>query len=177
MRIFTGSRDRASNYRPSSSAESSGLRKSELLSDIFNNQPAPKGQVSNIKLRLSHFSRTLSRDLRDEIKEFLNENPSIAEELDHIYLPEHGTMKMDELRARKLAMYNQWVQMGRGGLDEGEENESLQPYITIHQEEKDEEIGALFEQSDQKRRLYRQEMERNAPNYYYQAYPETYAFN
>lgn len=156
-------------------SEGTRLRRSEMVADIFNNQDSGKA-AGEVKLRLSHASRKLGEDLRTRVQDFLKANKDLASDLNNIELPEESRGSPKHLAVRRMGMYLQWLRIRE--IDETAElSEAEQPLQQLRQHGKDEEMRGLFGEYDAQRKAIREQHQKQAPNYYYMAYPETYSFN
>lgn len=173
MQIFSEIR----RYQQPASSPSEGspkLRRSEMLADIFNNQESGKAS-GDVKVRLSNASRRLGEALRSRVDAFLKENKAVGKDLQAIELPEESRGSSKHLAVRRMGMYLQWLRIREG--DDSELSEAEQPFEQLRSHGKDEEMRGLFQQYDDERQAIREQHKKQAPNYYYMAYPETYSFN
>lgn len=153
------------------------LRRSEVVSDIFNNRSDKKDTEGDVKLRLSHASRRISEGLRQRVSSFLKDEPELAQALEEIPLEEEGVKKGASQSVRRMSTYLQWVHI-RGASDEGGElTEAELPYAAVQALGKDEEMASLFKQRETDHEKVQEERKRQAPHYYYMAFPEVYSFN
>ncbi len=159
------------------------LAKNELIADIFNNKPSDKEQKKDSKIRLSHTSSALHQELVNEVKLLLNNDKGLAKAVDEIPLPDNGYISLShnsDLTIRKLSAYNLWLRIMAENTSEEEsveENEELAPFLSLQARGKDNEIKSIYEENQAKRLRLNAERAKDAPNYYYAIYPETYAFN
>lgn len=172
MRIFGGLQRNRGSY-DLNSREGQRLAKSDLIGDLFNNRSAGV-DGHDVKVRLSRTSRRLSQQLHEKVEDFLSTHDEISEELSRVPLDEDGELST---KSRQLAAYLRWLEIRRGNFEEEAVSEGEQPYLKIHRLGKDEEMRSIYHEFHESRLQHQEARRRNAPNYYYLAYPETYAFN
>jgi predicted transcriptional regulator YdeE len=176
MRISSGLRGFGASVA-GGAKENSTLKKSEVVADLFNNPLSLEEGRKDVKLRLSNSSRKLTLELEQKVEHFLGENQEIKEKLAEIELPESAYAQTDpnEQPVRKIAAYLHWLNIHEARETEPEEQEA--PFLAINAAGKNEELRAIVHEQNEKRQLLQNERKKHAPSYYYQAYPEAYAFN
>ena len=145
------------------------LRRSELVSDLFNNRGDAK-DAADVKLRLSHAARKLTDALRGRVEGFLKENKALGKDLDQIDLPDGARGSPGQVAVRKMSMYLQWEKLSDPDV-------AAPTFEAVRSHGKDTEMREIFDQYDADRQRIQKERQQAAPNYYYMAFPETYSFN
>lgn len=172
MRVFGGwrgvNRDVASRQ-----SGVKGLKKSEMIADLFNNKEGEGEEKQSVKLRLSHASRALISELRKNVHDLIQSHSSLASALDAVEFPDEewsSPSSSSDLSVRKVAAYLRWKELG--SPQEGSDG-----FEAISAAGADEEIQKIFEENWKKHEELRSMRSSTAPNYYYLVYPETYSFN
>ncbi len=181
MRISNNSGKRpivSNNTKQESSKTTLGLKKSEVLSDLFNNAAPKKEANGSVRVRISHTSKALYKDLRVQIKEFLLQNKEVSKVIEEIPIEvENGTSgAASDLTVRRLIAYHQWL-----GIQEQEEggvkDEESAPFNLVQKQDKDAAIKEIFQKHAEQQKSAIQGHLKSTPSYYYTIYPETYSFN
>lgn len=152
-----------------------GLYKSDVIGDIFNNRQENNEEKRHVKVCISQTSQLLANDLKKDFENFLGKNKEVAKLLKNIQIPENEytcQAKNSDLSIRKIRSYLRWLQ-----FKEKNKSPENKTYLSIHELNKDEDIKAIFIKNDTKRKDIHANRCKNIPNYYYLVYPETYAFN
>jgi len=168
--------------RTSDSQQAPSLKRSEVISDIFNNPTEDKDKDGDAKVRLSHTSRRLTEDLKNALNKFLSKNKPIAKVLHELPLPDNEYLSAksnSDLTLRKAYAYRQWLLIHESSEKDPnvEPHEQEAPYLAIHTQDKDEEIKNLLASHEEKYAHIKNQRSKNIPNYYYEFFPETYSFN
>jgi len=160
-------------------SEVSGLRKSEIIADIFNHRPDDSGAKRDVRVYLSHASRALNAEFHGEVSAFLKQNPKIEKNLSRIELSGEGweRVRPEQLIMRRLVAYVNWLKIREHCQEEFAVGDQNDVYMAIHSEGQDERIKVLVAANDARREAVETKRKRYFPNYYYMMYPETYAFN
>lgn len=166
--------------QPDGTGVALGLKRSDLIDDLFNNHKREKeSESSTVKLRLSKSSRALAYELKQTVKDFLNEHREIRDAVQEIPVPHQGeeerTLPGDH-SVRRLTSYLKWLQIKENSAS-AELPSDDDPYEAIHAAGKDSEIKSLFDSYEQARQTLKEHLNRHAPSYYYSVFPETYSFN
>ena len=151
-----------------------GLKKSDLMADIFNNNISERGEKRDARLNISRSSQALVEDFKRDVVEFLSHNKDVAKELKNVELSEDGAGNND-FPERKMRLYIAWLS-GQGASKEGSLEEE-DAFLAVHRLGKDKEIIAIYEDHERKVLSLRSSMIKNSPTYYYQVFPEAYSFN
>lgn len=184
MRISNTSGNRhvlssASGTKKENSKPVLGLKKSELLSDLFNNS-TPKNEANgSVRLRISHTSKALYKKLKVQIKEFLSQNKEISKAIDEIPIDveEGRAVSEADLTVRRFTAYHQWLGIQDQENSPPTEDEESAPFNRVQKENKDKAIRSIFQKHTEQQKAAVSGRLRASPNYYYIIHPETYSFN
>lgn len=158
-------------------ASVNGLKKSEVIADIFNNRDLEEQEKRPLRISLSYTSKALLSDLRKNIKSLLSQDKQLAKAIDNLDLPGNDHIDLSQnpdLALRKMNAYVMWLEVHENNEEPLPENDL---FSEVHNCGKDEVIKDLFQNVSQKHVAINQERQKYAPNYYYTAFPEAYSFN
>jgi hypothetical protein len=175
-----GKSDSARRNQGGNRGQSDALKKSDHLADLFNNYSDKEDEKKHARVRLSRASRSLSHHFQEEVHHFLKQEKAVAKAIEAITLAEEDSPQpmQRNLTMRKLTAYWQWLQT-KDSLEEGQElqEEEGNPFQSLHQLGKDQEIKELYANDEKRHREVLEERQKSHPNYYYLVFPETYSFN
>jgi hypothetical protein len=175
MRVSGGFRGWGASSGGDTAAGADRSRRSEAVSDLFNNSASNDKKDADVKVRLSHAARRLGEETAATINKFLNVQPELRSHLADIEVdaPPRNPVA---LKVRQLAAYAQWQKI-YSAAEEWESSEQEAPYQAINALGLNEEIQGLFAEQDASRLEVQNQRRRHAPSYYYHAFPEAYSFN
>ena len=171
------------HYAKEKKEQSSKLKKTDYIDDLFNNRndvDEKNSRKQPARLYLSKASQLLRSNLKERITDFLASNRDIEKALQQIALPEEE-LSSKQLRSniRRLDLYANWLHIHENHTIDLPANvlEEETAYYVVHQLGKNEQIKAIYQQQQKDVDFVKQKQKQALPNYYYLTYPETYAFN
>ncbi len=178
MRVSGSSGKRAGVFSLSSQQQQvkqpPSLKKSELLSDLFNNSAPKEEEGGSARLRISYSSKALYGHLKKNVMGFLQHHKPFAIDLEEIPLGEEvdeSSLPSGDRQVRKLMVYHQWLTVG------GETEVQEPPFKELQEHQLDEKVKELFQEHAGYQKEILEKRKKSTPNYYYLVHPETYSFN